>query len=78
MRNVTLTTHGSGKEVVVNWDNVYYAKEMSSPYGGEYVEVSFGDDKLDVKESLQDIEQRLKSPHEKFEEWRDKAPTQLG
>ena len=72
MRNITLTTNGSGKRVVVNWDNVNYAKEMSSPYGDEYVEISFGNDSMDVKESLQDIEQSLMKPHEKFEAWRDK------
>jgi len=82
MRNIKLTVNGTGRAVVVNWDNVNIAKETKSVYGDDYVEIHFGDQYIDVKETLQDIEQRLMSPHEKFEAWRDKDPsdklTQLG
>ena len=72
MRNITLTANGSEREVMVNWDNVQFARVSKSPYGDEYIEIHFGNNTLDVKESLQDIEQRLMNPHEKFEAWRDK------
>ena len=57
MKNITLTTNG-GREIIVNWDNVDYAKSMTSPYKDEYVEVSFGDHNIDVKETLQEIHEK--------------------
>jgi hypothetical protein len=54
MKNITLTTTGE-REVMVNWDNVQLAKATKSPYGDEYVEIYFGDNSLDVKETLQEI-----------------------
>ena len=51
MKNITLTINGTGREVMVNWDNVQLAKVTKSPYGDEYVEIHFGDNSLDVKET---------------------------
>ena len=55
--NVKLTRNGrDGEEVLVNWDNVEFAKATQSPYGDAYVEVHFGDQYVDVKETLEEIE----------------------
>ena len=62
MKNITLTANNGGeKEVMVNWDNVNFAKETQSAYGDAYVEVHFGDQYIDVKESLEEIEVKLAS-----------------
>ena len=58
MKNITLTINGTGREVMVNWDNVQLAKVTKSPYGDEYVEIHFGDNSLDVKETLQEIHEK--------------------
>ena len=58
MKNITLTVTGTGREVMVNWDNVEFAKETKSPYGDAYVEVHFGDQYVDVKETLQEIHEK--------------------
>jgi len=57
MKNVTLTTTGD-REVIVNWNNVDYAIARMSPYKDEYVEISFGDRSIDVKENLQEIHEK--------------------
>ena len=58
MKNITLTINGTGREVMVNWDNVEFAKVTKNPYGDEYVEVHFGDQYIDVKENLQEIHEK--------------------
>ena len=58
MKNITLTSNGGERKVMVNWDNVQFAKVSKSPYGDEYVEIHFGNNTLDVKETLQEIERR--------------------
>jgi len=58
MRNITLTINNTGKEVIVNWNNVDFAKATSTPYGDEYVEVNFGDKHIDVKETLQEVHEK--------------------
>ena len=58
MKNITLTINGTGREVMVNWDNVQLAKVTKRPYGDEYVEIHFGDNSLDVKETLQEIHEK--------------------
>ena len=55
MKNITLTTNSTAREVMVNWDNVDFAKESKTPYGDDYVEVHFGGQYVDVKETLQEI-----------------------
>ena len=55
MKNITLTVNGTGKEIIVNWNNVEFAKATSSAYGNDYVEIHFGDQWIDVKETLQEI-----------------------
>ena len=57
MKNITLTTTGD-REVMVNWNNVQLAKESKSPYGDGYVEIHFGNNTLDVKETLQEIHEK--------------------
>ena len=56
MKNITLTNTGTGRELIVNWDNVDFVKETESVYGDAYVEVHFGDQYVDVKETLEEIE----------------------
>jgi hypothetical protein len=46
---------------MVNWDNVDFAKETKSAYGDAYVEVHFGDQYIDVKETLEEIRVELAS-----------------
>ena len=58
MKNITLTTV-SDRELMINWDNVTFAKDTSSHFGDKYVEIHFGESTIDVKESLEDIEQKL-------------------
>jgi uncharacterized protein YlzI (FlbEa/FlbD family) len=57
MKNITLTTI-AGREVMINWDNVEFAKESTSPYGDAYVEVHFGKQYVDIKETLQEIHEK--------------------
>ena len=57
MKNITLTTTGN-REVIVNWDNVDFAKHTQSHFGDEYVEIHFGDVTIDVKETLQEIHEK--------------------
>ena len=57
MKNITLTTTGD-REVMVNWNSVDYAIARISPYKDEYIEVSFGDKSIDVKETLQEIHEK--------------------
>ena len=58
MKNITLTANGSEREVMVNWDNVQFARVSKSPYGDEYIEIHFGNNTLDVKETLQEIHEK--------------------
>ena len=50
--------NSTGREVIVNWNNVDFAKSTQSAYGDEYVEVHFGDQYVDVKETLQEIHEK--------------------
>tara|TARA_B100000959_G_C14852271_1_gene570617 strand:+ start:13 stop:201 length:189 start_codon:yes stop_codon:yes gene_type:complete len=54
--NVKLTANSTGRKIIVNWDNVNFTKEAQSAYGDSYVEVNFGHQYIDVKESLEEIE----------------------
>ena len=58
MKNITLTINNTGREAIVNWNNVDFAKATQSAYGDEYVEVHFGDKYIDVKETLQEIHEK--------------------
>ena len=58
--NVKLTMNGhSGRKVLVNWDNVDFVLDTTSPYGDNYTEVHCGKQTIDVKESLGLIETAL-------------------
>ena len=59
MKNITLTANSTERQLMVNWDNVDFAKETQSAYGDVYVEVHFGDQYVDVKETLEEIEVEL-------------------
>ena len=55
--NVKLTRNGhNGDCFLVKWNNVQFAKATQSAYGDDYVEVHFGDQYVDVKETLEEIE----------------------
>tara|TARA_Y100000310_G_scaffold208116_1_gene208627 strand:- start:1049 stop:1237 length:189 start_codon:yes stop_codon:yes gene_type:complete len=54
--NVKLTANSTERKLIVNWSNVDFAKETQSAYGDTYVEVHFGDQYVDVKETLEEIE----------------------
>ena len=58
MKNITLTLNSTEREVMVNWDNVDFAKATQSAYGDAYVEVHFGDKYIDVKETLQEVHEK--------------------
>jgi len=58
MKNITLTNTGTGRELIVNWDNVDFAKSTVSQFGDDYVEIHFGDNYVDVKETLQEIHEK--------------------
>ena len=58
MKNITLTANGSAREVMVNWDNVQFARVSKTLYGDKYIEIHFGDNTLDVKETLQEIHEK--------------------
>jgi|TARA_Y100000310_G_scaffold244298_1_gene248993 hypothetical protein len=61
MQNIKLTANSTERELMVNWSNVDFAKETQSAYGDAYVEVHFGDQYVDVKETLEEIEVKLAS-----------------
>lgn len=58
MKNIRLTTNGTGREIMVNWSNVDFAKETKTAYGDEYVEIHFGKQYVDVKETLAQIREK--------------------
>ena len=60
MKNITLTTNNGKRSVLVNWNNVDFAKNTSNQFGDDYVEVLLGAQVLDVAESLSEIEDKLK------------------
>ena len=59
MKNITLKANSTERAVMVNWDNVDFAKETKSAYGDAYVEVHFGNQYTDVKETLEEIDKKL-------------------
>ena len=61
MKNITLIANHTGREVMVNWDNVDFAKESKSVYGDDYVEIHFGKQSVDVKETLEEINNKFTS-----------------
>jgi hypothetical protein len=61
MKNITLTANHTGREIMVNWDNVDFAKESKSVYGDDYVELHFGKQSVDVKETLEEINNKFTS-----------------
>ena len=57
MKNIRLTTINGKREVLVNWDNVDFAKNTLNHFGDEYTEIHCADQTNDEKESLNEIEQ---------------------
>ena len=58
MKNIKLTTIAD-KTVLLNWDNVDYVKYTTSHFGDCYSEIHCGDQIIDVKESVEEIEGKL-------------------
>jgi hypothetical protein len=59
MQNIRLTANSTERKLIVNWDNVDFAKESKSVYGDDYVEIHFGKQSVDVKETLEEVEAKL-------------------
>tara|TARA_B100000586_G_C19803279_1_gene299097 strand:- start:221 stop:415 length:195 start_codon:yes stop_codon:yes gene_type:complete len=60
--NVKLTRNGrNGAEVLVNWDNVDFVIDTATAYGDKYAEVHCGKQTIDVTETLEQIEKKLKN-----------------
>ena len=59
MQNIRLTANSTERKLIVNWDNVDFAKESKSVYGDDYVEIHFGKQSIDVKETLEEVEAKL-------------------
>jgi hypothetical protein len=59
MNTIKLTSVNREREVILNWDNVDYAKNTANNFGEEYTEVYFGRNEVGVKESLEEIETLL-------------------
>ena len=58
--NVKLTTTSGEREILLNWDNVDYVKSVANHFGDKYTEVHCGPKSLDVKESVEEIETKIK------------------
>ena len=58
--NVKLTTTSGEREILLNWDNVDYVKSTANHFGDKYTEVHCGPKSLDVKESVEEIETKIK------------------
>ena len=59
MQNIRLTANSTERKLIVNWDNVDFAKESKSVYGDDYVEIHFGKQSIDVKETLEELGAKL-------------------
>jgi len=59
MKNVRLTTTGNQRTVLINWSNVDFVTESTSPYGDDYREVHMGKQRLQVLETMEMIEKQL-------------------
>ena len=68
INTVKLTANSTERKLIVNWDNVDFAKETQSVYGDAYVEVHFSDNSVDVKETLKQIEEELWKLEQQTEE----------
>tara|TARA_Y100000310_G_scaffold267099_1_gene278927 strand:+ start:2272 stop:2508 length:237 start_codon:yes stop_codon:yes gene_type:complete len=55
MKNITLTANTTGREIIVNWNSVEFAKETQNAHGENYVELHFNNKYLEIKETLQEI-----------------------
>jgi|TARA_Y100000310_G_C20625806_1_gene785807 hypothetical protein len=62
MKTVKLTHNQTGKQVVVNWDNVLFAAETANNFGDSYVEVAYPNQTaLPVKETIDQISDLLEA-----------------
>ena len=62
MKNIRLTTtHHEKRHILINWDNVDFVNETASHFGDKYVEIHFGGQSVDVAETLEQIENKLKN-----------------
>ena len=60
MKNISLTTNSGERKVLVNWDNVNFAKDTVSQFGDNYTEVNFGrNHHIDVSETIKEVNKLL-------------------
>jgi len=57
--NVKLTTTMGEKKVLLNWDNVQFIKSTANHFGDKYTEVHCGMARIDVKETVEEIEAKI-------------------
>ena len=62
MKMLKLVHQHTGKDIVVNWDNVLFVAGTESNLGDTYTEVAFeGENALPVKETVDEIRELLVS-----------------
>ena len=59
MKSIRLTTNNGEREVLVNWDNVDFAKNTVNHFNDEYTEIYYANQVVGVKETLAEIEIKL-------------------
>ena len=60
MMNVKLTSLHSGREVLLNWDNVNFIMSVKNYSGQEYTEVCFNSKSLEVRETFDEVRQQIR------------------
>ena len=57
--NVKLTSKHGGREVLLNWNNVNFIMNVKDYSGREHTEIWFGAKSLEVKETVEEIENHI-------------------
>jgi hypothetical protein len=61
MKIITLTHNVSGKDVLINWDNILFVAETENNFGEQYTEVAFEQQgAIPVKQTITEISSLLK------------------
>ena len=59
-RIITLTHNVSGKDILINWDNILFVAETENNFGEKYTEVAFEQQgAIPVKQTTKEIESLL-------------------
>ena len=62
MKIITLTHNVSGRDVLINWDNILFVAETENNFGEKYTEVAFETQgAIPVKQTPQEIQSLLTS-----------------